>query len=175
MELFPIINTSRLKLRKLEVEDLPALVKYANNKKIADNIVNIPFPYREPDAAMRMSFVVQGFKNKTRYVFAIILKERPELIGEISLHFLDKNNNHAQLAYWVGEPFWNQGIATEAAKAVINFGFKKLGLDLIYADCKTENQASEKVLLHNGMKTHNQNGNLVLYRITRLEFESAKS
>ena len=117
MEIFPELNTNRLKLRKIRIEDIPSLVKYANNKKISDNIINIPYPYREPDAAFRISFVVRGFKNKIRYVFAIILKESEELIGEISLHLLDKKNHHGQLAYWLGEPFWNQGITTEATRS----------------------------------------------------------
>ena len=162
-----MLHTPRLTLRKLEVEDLPSLVKYANNKTISDNIINIPHPYREPDAAFRMSYVVQGFKQKTRFVFAIIWKESGELIGEISLHLLDKSNPHGQLAYWIGEPFWNKGITTEAVEALLDFGFKKLNLDLIYADCYAHNIASQKVLLKNKMQEHKRNGNLVMFRILK--------
>ncbi len=64
MEFFPELNTKRLKLRKIQVEDIPSLVKYANNKKISDHILNIPYPYQEPDAVFRISYIVQGFKNK---------------------------------------------------------------------------------------------------------------
>jgi len=110
---------------------------------------------------------VQGFKNKTRYVFAIISKEHRELIGEISLHYLDKNNNHAQLAYWIGEPFWNQGIATEAAIAAVKFGFEQLDADLIYADFHPDNHASKRVLEKTGMTFHTKNGDLLLYKITK--------
>ena len=46
MDRFPTLYTSRLILRKIEPEDVPALVKYADNKKISDEIVSIPFPYR---------------------------------------------------------------------------------------------------------------------------------
>ena len=170
MDYFPTLYTERLKLRKIEVEDVPALVKYANNRKIADRIVNIPFPYREPDAALRISFVVRGFKQKVRYVFAIIHKEKEELIGEISIHFLDKHNRHGQLAYWLGEPFWNQGIISEAAKAVIKFGFEKLDLDLIFAECSADNKGSEKVLLNNGLKFQKTNSQYLLYKMTKEEY-----
>jgi ribosomal-protein-alanine N-acetyltransferase len=61
----PVIMTDRLLLRKLEYEDLPALIKYADNQKVADKIVNIPHPFREPDAAFRLSYVLQGWKKKT--------------------------------------------------------------------------------------------------------------
>ena len=50
MKVFPELNTNKLKLRKIQIEDISSLVKYANNKKIADHIVNIRYPYQEPDA-----------------------------------------------------------------------------------------------------------------------------
>ena len=93
---------------------------------------------------------IKALKNKTPYVFAIIYKESEELIEEISLH-LDNFKNIAQLAYWIGEPFWNKGITTEAAAAILKFGLEKLNLDIIYAECHAENKVSEKVLLNNGM------------------------
>lgn len=120
MEQFPVLYTNRLVLRKILVEDVPALLKYANNRNISDWIVNIPYPYEEPNAVFRISYAVQGFKSKQRYVFAIILKSQGELIGEISLH-LWGSKVEAELGYWVGEPFWNQGIATEAIEAVLRF------------------------------------------------------
>lgn len=166
MLIFPRLNTARLILRKIEPDDIPALVVYANNKKITDRILNFPFPFREPDAAMRMGYVMQGFKQKTRYVFAIISKERSELIGEIGLHLMDKTQAHAQLSYWLGEPFWDQGLTTEAIKAIIPFGFEKLELNLIYADCHVNNIGSQKVLEKNGMSVLKKNGNLLLYQIT---------
>lgn len=172
MLIFPLIHTERLKLRKLQVEDFPSLVKYANNKAVGDNIVNIPYPFREPDAAFRLSSVSQGFKNRNRFCFAIELKERNEIIGEITINLMDSKNNHAQLAYWVGEPFWKNGYATEAAKAIINFGFEKLNQELIYADAYSENIGSQKVMTKNGMKKHTENGNIYLYKITKEEFQS---
>ena len=163
-----------MKLRKIQIEDIPSLVKYANNKKISDNIINIPFPYQEPNAVFRISYVVQGFKKKERYVFSIILKETGEFIGEISLH-LEKNNADAQLGYWVGEPFWNKGIATEATEAILKFGFEKLSLNNIYATCHFDNKASGKVLLNNGMMEETGNGNVIQYWLTKGEYEDRNS
>lgn len=166
MNIFPELHTTRLKLRKIQTEDIPSLVKYANNKKIADHVLNIPHPYQEPDAVFRISYAVQGFKNKTRYVFAIILKEKEELIGETSLH-LDNTNNIAELGYWIAEPFWNKGIATEAVKAILKFGFEKLGLDIIFATCHEENKASGHVLLNNGMIKNSVTGHVIQYRLKK--------
>lgn len=170
MNLFPILYTNRLKLRKMQIEDVPSLVKYANNRNISDYIINIPYPYQEPDAVFRMSYVVQGFKNKTRYVFAITLKENGELIGEISLNFTN-NKTIAELGYWVGEPFWNKGIATEAIKAILKFGFEELELQIIFGTCHVENKPSGKVLLKNGMSQHSVKGNVIQYRLTKESYK----
>ncbi len=170
MEVFPQLYTNRLTLRKIRVEDIPSLVKYANNKKISSNIFNIPYPYGEPDAVFRISYVHQGFKAKTRYAFAIVFNESEELIGEISLHF-DQTKDIAQLGYWIGEPFWNKGFATEATEAILKMGFEKLNLDTIYAECHPDNKASEKVLLKNRMIKNGVNGSVAQYRLTKKEFE----
>ena len=151
MLIFPRLETERLILRQLRVEDFPALIQYVNNPRVTENLVGTPNPYREPDAAMRLSYVVRGFKDKTRFVFAIESKDRKELVGEISLHLLDQHREQAQLAYWLGEPFWRQGIMTEAAKKVLQFGFEQLELGLIYADAYAHNPGSLKVIERIGM------------------------
>ena len=165
MEAFPKIYTTNLELRKLTVDDVPSLVKHANNKKIAAHILNMPFPYEEHNAVFRLSYVYQGFKNNTHYVFAIISRESDEFVGEISLH-LGPAAGIAQLAYWIAEPFWNRGIATEAAKAVTQFGFNKLKLEWIYAECHMDNPASQQVLVHVGMERKKVTGNVAQYIIS---------
>lgn len=180
MKKFPELTTTRLTLRKIRLADLPSLIKYVNNKKISDNIINIPFPYGEEDAIFRMNFVNQGFKNEERFVFAIILKEQDELIGEIGLH-LDKSNNRAEMGYWIGEPFWGKGIATEALAAILKFGFEEVKLNKIYATHYIENPSSGKVLLNNKMikeaelkehyKTESGYGSVIQYRLTKDEYQ----
>lgn len=184
MNTFPELTTTRLRLRKIRVSDVPSLLKHVNNKNIADNIVNIPFPYEEEDAVSRMNFVLQGFKNKERFVFAICLADEDELIGEIGLH-LDKDNNRAETGYWIAEPFWGKGIATEATAAILQFGFEELQLNKIHATHYLANSASGKVLLNNGMileaelKDHYKNGasygSVRMYRLTKEEYEGLKS
>ncbi|MBC9932550.1 GNAT family N-acetyltransferase [Chitinophaga qingshengii] len=171
MNTFPTLYTPRLILRKIDAADIPALLKYANNKKISDYVLNIPHPYQEPDAVFRISYVWQGFKQQNRFVFAIILKDNEELIGEVGLH-LDNNKQVAQLAYWVGEPFWGKGMATEAVKAVLRFGFQQLNLQQIFADCKQENTASVKVLTNNGMINDSMTGSILQYYLTQEAYKS---
>ena len=173
MNLFPELDTDRLKLRKIGIDDIPALLKYGNNKKIADRILNIPYPYEEPTAVFRISYVVQGFKKGSRYIFAIELKEHQEFIGEISLHLEDRTK--AQLGYWIGEPFWNRGIVTEALAPILKFGFEKPDMELIYATCHTDNPASAKVLEKNGLIRRGQRVKVMEYGLSRSEYGALQS
>lgn len=144
------IYTPQLKLRRMELSDLPSLIKYANNKKIAANIFNISYPYKESDAVFRYNVILQGLENENRYIFAITYKTHNELIGEIGLN-IDKEHNRAEVGYWIAEEFWGQGIATEALGAALSFGFKSLKLNKIFATRFLDNVSSEKVLTKNGM------------------------
>jgi RimJ/RimL family protein N-acetyltransferase len=114
----------------------------------------------------RISYVFQGFKSKTRFIFAIVEKESGQFIGEAGLH-LDNNKKIAQLSYWIGESFWNQGAATEAVSSILQFGLNTLQLDLIFAECHINNSASEKVMVKTGMLKKGTNGNVVQYVIKR--------
>lgn len=184
MDAFPELITNKLKLRKVLPSDISSLLKYCNNKNISDQIINIPHPYLETDAIFRLNFILQGFKNKERYVFAISLKDSGELIGEIGLH-LDKGNNSAQFGYWIAEPFWGKGIATEALAALLKFGFETLNLNKIYATHYPENLSSGKVMLNNKMikeaemKEHYKIDeiykDIIQYRLTKREYEKLNS
>ncbi len=168
MHVFPILHSSRLKLRKIDIDDVPLLVKYADNRKISDRIINIPYPYREPDAVFRIGYVFKGFKERSRFVFAIELKESNEFIGEISLHL--EQNNLAQLGYWIGEPFWGRGLAKEAIEAITEFGFDRLEVDKIYALCHEDNVASQKVVMFNNYKELGALGKVIRFEIQKSEF-----
>jgi [ribosomal protein S5]-alanine N-acetyltransferase len=99
-------------------------------------------------------------------VFSIVLKEDDAFIGEISLH-LDGQKPVAQLAYWIGEPFWNQGIVTEAITRVLLFGFEVLKLELVFATCDAANVASTKVLEKNGLTKTGATGDILQYAMQR--------
>ena len=170
MDAFPALSTPRLTLTKINVADIPALVKYANNKKVSNNLWNIPYPYTEADGVFRISYVHQGFKNGSSYVFAVILKETSEFIGETSLH-LGVYPDAAQLGYWIAEPFWNKGFCTEATRAIITFAFEKLQLGMVYAECHVDNKASEHVLLNNRMSREAVRGNVALYQLTKSKYK----
>ena len=74
------------------------------------------------------------------------------MIGAVGLR-IEREDQRAELGYWIGRPYWNQGYCTEAARAVLDFGFEQLGLNRIYASHFTRNPASGRVMQKLGM-TH---------------------
>jgi ribosomal-protein-alanine N-acetyltransferase len=171
MYVFPVLFTERLKLRQLSVDDFPSLIQLANNKKISSRIINIPHPYQEFHAVHRLRYVVEGFKSKEKFVFAIVLKDVNVLIGEISLNQRPEENAY-ELGYWIGEPYWNQGYATEAIAKVIDFGFQRLTLHTIYATVDADNEPSAKVLVKNGFKSNCKKGNVFIYVVKQTDHSS---
>lgn len=65
---------------------------------------------------------------------------------------IDKLHNKGELAYWIGKAYWNKGYATEAARRLVDFGFKKQELNRIWAPVMSKNQASGKVMQKVGLE-----------------------
>jgi ribosomal-protein-alanine N-acetyltransferase len=130
-------------LRPWSMEDLPSLMQYANNKKIADNLRNtFPHPYTEKNA---IDFVTLWTSHDPIRVFAIELDG--EAIGSIGLHPKeDVYERNLELGYWLGEPFWGRGIITRAVKIMVDYGFHYWPVERIYAGAFGRNIGSCRVL-----------------------------
>lgn len=181
MKAFPQLSTDRLILRRVDTEDIPAMVKYANNRTIADNTLTLPYPYTVDDAVNWISFSIQGYRSGERYIFAIELKESHEFIGAIGLH-VKQEHNKAEIGFWLGEPFWNRGIMSEALRAVLDYGFNTLHFNKLFATHFLENTASGKVLQKAGMiqeavlkdeyRIKGKYRSVVQYRLTEAEYQA---
>ena len=137
----------KIKLRLLKLSDKAELAKLANNKKIWDNLRDyMPFPYKESDAEF---FIQLKQKEDPKQTFGI--EYRGKLSGVIGLELQkDVYQKSAEIGYWIGEPFWGNGIATKAVEWITTYGFDKLGLNRIYSGVFEYNIASMKVLEKNG-------------------------
>lgn len=136
-------------IRSYEYSDQKALVKYANNYNVSKLLRDqFPFPYTEEIAE---TWLVHACNQDIESNF-VIANER-ELIGAIGIHLLeDVNRYSAEIGYWLGEPFWNKGIITQALKLFTEFAFTNFELNRIFANVFEGNAASEKVLLKCGYK-----------------------
>ncbi|XEC96733.1 GNAT family N-acetyltransferase [Paenibacillus tarimensis] len=144
-------ETDRLLLRLFESADAKTVQSLAGTKEVARTTLSIPFPYPDGAAEKWIEATRQSAEKGDNYAFAMIRKEDEALVGNMSLG-VSKNHKRAELAYWVGQPFWGKGYATEAARRIVRFGFEELNINRIHAAAMTKNPASYKVMSKIGMK-----------------------
>lgn len=147
----PIITTNRLIMRPFTTQDGPRVQFLAGIKEIASMTVNIPHPYEDGMAEEWISSHKTGFAKGDLVVYAILLKDTNTLCGAISL-MVNKVNKNAELGYWIGKPYWGNGYCTEAAKAILQYGFNVFNLHRIFALHFAKNPASGRVMQKIGMK-----------------------
>ena len=138
-----------VKLRPWILSDLDYLVKYANNKKIADNLTDaFPHPYTVEDGIKFIS--MWSLDNPTK-AFAIEVNGKP--VGSIGIFpQTDIHSKNAEIGYWLAEEFWGFGITTHAVKQIVEYGFNTFNINRIFARPFGSNIGSQKVLEKAGMK-----------------------
>lgn len=144
------LATLRLLLRPFAAPDAPRLVALAGNYEVARNTLNIPHPYTEEDAQTWLRLTQQHREQGTAHQFALELRATGEFIGGMGLG-LAPRHDRAEVGYWLGQPYWGQGLATEALGAVLRYGFETLKLNKIYATHHASNLASGRVMTKNGL------------------------
>jgi [ribosomal protein S5]-alanine N-acetyltransferase len=142
-----MLSEGNILLRRLSVDDAPLLAALANNRKIWINLRDVlPSPYTINDAN---SFISISTKDEPQTIFAI--EYDGSFCGVVGIVPLsDVYRKTAEIGYWIGEPFWNKGIASVAVKLVTDYAFIELGFVRLHAGIFEYNKASMKVLLKNG-------------------------
>lgn len=148
---FPTLVSDQLRLRQFTPGDVLHVVEYAGSRKVASDALHIPYPFQESLASEWISEMPRKFHNGSEIVFAMDIKITNAFVGAVGLTFHNSDKN-AEIGYWIGEPFWGNGFATEAVKKVIQYGFEHRNLHRIYATALAKNPASIKVLEKSGMK-----------------------
>jgi [ribosomal protein S5]-alanine N-acetyltransferase len=178
----PTLATTRLILRPFTFEDAPAVQQLAGAREVADTTLNIPHPYRDGVAEAWIMTHRQLFRVGVLANFAVVLRGSEELIGAIGLR-IEAVHGRAELGYWIGVAHWGKGFCTEAARAVLDYGFNELGLMRIHASHLQRNPASGRVMQKLGMRREGRLRNhvrkndvlehLEIYGILRHEFTGA--
>jgi RimJ/RimL family protein N-acetyltransferase len=142
-----VLETQRLVLRQWSESDIPELVPLIGTPEVAATTLRIPHPYREEHAREFLSSIAK--ENELR--LSVRLRSDGRLCGGVGLH-PNSAHQHAELGYWFGVPFWGNGYATEAAQAVVRYGFEHIKLHRIFASHFDGNLASARVLQKLGMQ-----------------------
>ncbi|MEI4801837.1 GNAT family protein [Bacillus sp. NPDC077411] len=150
-EKYPALITERLCLRPLTIEDADDVFEYASNSEIATYTVWYPHETLQ-DSKMFVQSILDQYEKGEMAAYGIELKKEKKMIGTCGFIEYDKNHHKAELAYALSPNYWGQGIATEAAKACIRYGFEILQLNRIEARCHASNVQSERVMKRLGMQ-----------------------
>ena len=120
------IETERLILRKFEYSDNASMRKnWIADKKI-QSLYREPVYTTESEVKDLLDKYIGSYEKEDYYRWAVIDKLSGECIGQIAFYLVDSKNNFAEIEYCIGSNFQCKGLATEATKAIIAYGFEKI-------------------------------------------------
>lgn len=150
-----VLKTARLTLRGPRPDDAKAIKSLVNDRRIAENTARIPHPYSLKDAR---TFIASA---EGRPLF-VITRDEGRIVGACGVATL--RTDGPEIGYWIGVPYWGNGYATEAARALVDHAFGELGYEELHAGARVTNPASRRVLEKCGFQwTH-----VVLQRVAAL-------
>ena len=133
-------------IRRIGTADIDDMARLANDADIARMTARLPWPYTREDA---LKWVNGLPDNPNEHVFAVL--RGGEFTGVVGLTH-DPEHGRAELGYWLGRPFWGNGVATAAARLAIDYAFRALRVRRVCAYCFAVNAASRRVLEKSGLK-----------------------
>lgn len=170
-----VLRTARLLLRPFELTDVDDVCAYASDPEVA-RFRPLPDPYTRSDAA---EFVDRQLRTDWSRDAEFAIVYGPRVIGGLSLH-VNAEHETGELGYLLGKRWWGQGLATEAARAVVDWGFRRFGLHKVYARAHVDNTRSWRVMERLGMtregvlrghwKMRDEHVDLVYYAVFRDEW-----
>jgi RimJ/RimL family protein N-acetyltransferase len=134
----PVLETERLCLRAPRYEDIKAVAALANDRRVAENTARIPHPYTVADA---QEWIEAANTRPGETTF--LITRHDSVIGACGI---DLRGPEPEIGYWIGVPFWGQGFATEAVRALVDHTFHTSPHAALVAGARTSNAASRRVL-----------------------------
>jgi RimJ/RimL family protein N-acetyltransferase len=136
----PVLETERLLLRRPDAGDIGAIAAIAGDWEVARRLARVPHPYGDEDARFFLDMIVPS-----EWVWAVTLRKAGGLVGMVGLT-PEAGHHTAELGYYLDRRHWGIGIATEAARSVVDYGVRVLGLRCLTAGYFLDNPSSGRVL-----------------------------
>lgn len=179
IDTFPVLETNRLVLRKVEKGDANSILKYMSDKEIMKYYGLEPFKTIN-DALSEITWYQSILNEKTGIRWGITLKGEDEVIGSCGFLNMIPQHFRTEIGYELSKSYWGQGIASEALEAVIRYGFEHLKLQRIEALIEPPNKPSQKLaekqgfiregLLRNYEFTCGEFDDLYMYSLLKQDF-----
>jgi ribosomal-protein-alanine N-acetyltransferase len=148
----PVLNTDRLVLRPIVLEDAFYLYEYAKVDDVSKYTLWEPHQSVADSEAFIKDYVFKMYANETPEPFGIAFKEEPKhLIGTVGCFWVNKKSSVMELAYALHQDHWGKGLVVEASQKVMKFCFDELSANRIQCRCKIENLGSKRVMEKLGM------------------------
>jgi ribosomal-protein-alanine N-acetyltransferase len=138
-----VLGTERLVLREFRQDDLRDLVSWQRDSGSA---------YTESEMQEFLNFCFREYLRRGIGPWGIVLRTTGIMVGSCSFYHIDSNHRSGDVNYYVTPQYRGQGLAVEALRAVLEFGFADVGLSRIHARCTPDNTGSERVMQKAGMK-----------------------
>ena len=146
----PTLQTERIVLRKLSMDDTDDMYEYACRSDVTEFLTWSPHPDKAHTFDY-LSYLQKRYKTGDFFDWAIVCRDTEKMIGTCGFTRFDFANNSAEIGYVINPEFKGNGIATEVVGRVIRFGFENLDLNRIECRFITENNASRRVMEKNRM------------------------
>ena len=146
----PELSTPRLTLRRMRISDDADMFDYACRPEVTRYLLWSPHPDRSYTKEY-LKYIATRYAAGTFYDWALVLKSSGCMIGTCGFTSIDAQNECAEIGYVLSPTVWGRGIATEAVRAVLSFGFDRLLLQRIEARFIRGNEASLRVMRKVGM------------------------
>ena len=147
----PELETERLLLRKMRLDDARAMFAYASDPEVTRYVLFDTHRSLE-DSETFLRFAVEGYERRDFGGWGLVLKDSGAFVGTCGVDFgYAPEHARAELGYVLSREHWGKGLMPEAVRAVIRFGFGRMELNRIQARCIAENTASARVMEKAGM------------------------
>jgi len=149
-------TTEHLTLREYTPDDVPAVLAY---RRTPEYLHYYPWTDRTEAGVrkfLQMFFDWRDEEPRRKFQFAITISESWQLIGSVGVRRKPGNEWEADIGYELAAEHWGKGYATEAAHAMVDFGFRELKVHRVSAGCVAENTASVRVLERLGLRLEGQ-------------------
>lgn len=146
----PEIVLERLVLRRITMDDAGDVFSYARDPEVA-RFATWDAHRSIEDTRAFLTSVIQGYGRRDAATWGVVHRAEGRVIGTCGFNGWNRVHSRAEMGYAFGRRYWNQGLATEAVKAVIAFGFNHSSFNRIEAFCVPENVASARVMEKAGM------------------------
>lgn len=147
------IETGRLIIRDVREEDIPILVKQFAEPEARNSILSFQADesYNKNELEKAMAWAQQA--RRPYYKLSVALKTGSTLIGSCTLTNAEPESFETAIGWHYGHQFRGNGYATEAARALLDFGFEFIEVNEIFADCFADNRASIRIMQKIGMSS----------------------